>query len=610
MSYGAAILWSESELDMTKDFARLKADLQHRSDRDFERAALSLLRILFPKAIQTRTMKGLDKLGIDLFEWADAGPLPVGAQCKGFEVTEREVGKSQVDQCVKSIVKFGKTSVTVDHYVLIINRRISSVAIRTELNAALAQLVKQKRAARAELWDLPHFLRAVQDGMRDRALASIKTRGLGARHQPFELITHVPLRQSTLEMDQYRLRSASEPTERLGDPAVEAMPSGVGSVVVLTAEAGCGKTTTAERALRTAGRSVIAVPASAFDLRRTDSTNDFLLQCFDEAQLLDDVEGEDRERQRTIARNLARTELLSESPSVALLIDGVDESTYFTRKGGLQTLFNHLREVRAPVLLTVRRELWDERKADFETSFGELAKDPLERARKRRTAKLVELPFWTETQIVALATRFRDSLTEPSERDGVDAFISSVENGDYETLYGDIPKRPLFLQFILENAADGDLQTATRMQLVDRWIAHKIERDYHATNRAPIIDGIHSLDDTMTVAFLAMARAARVMTRIEPKALELRASCSLHELRAADERLARLDPTGVGLNTVLVPLPRRKWQDVELRFAHRVFHELFLARQILEAPAAFTGVALPPGVAEWLEEARRAAEGG
>src|SRR5438067_1365308 len=55
---------------------------------------------------------------------------------------------------------------------------------------------------------------------------------------------------------------------------------------------------------------------------------------------------------------------------VILILDALDESIYFSRPGGLQQLFNQLRDIRVPVILLARSEFWEGKQSDFANSYG------------------------------------------------------------------------------------------------------------------------------------------------------------------------------------------------------------------------------------------------
>jgi hypothetical protein len=175
----------------------------------------------------------------------------------------------------------------------------------------------------------------------------------------------------------------------------------------------------------------------------------------------------------------------------ALILDGLDESFYLTRRGGLQILLNLLRDVKVPVVLTARTEFFRARQADFTTLFGLTGAGP----GRRRRIRLVELLPWDDAQIALLARRYHDSLADPDEQQRLRRLITSIEQGAYRSFYGNIPRRPLFLRLILETVACHDVHRVGRARLFAEWARLKVVRDA-LSGRAPILDEAESGDTT------------------------------------------------------------------------------------------------------------------
>jgi hypothetical protein len=210
-----------------------------------------------------------------------------------------------------------------------------------------------------------------------------------------------------------------------------------------------------------------------------------------------------------------------------------------------------------------------------------------------------------------LAVRFRDSLPEEVRRRRVDALIRLVEEDNYHRFYGDIPRRPLFLRYILETVSEYGIHGVDRRALLFDWVSLKIRRDVAdpmrggGPGRMPITSDQEGVDATVALSFRIMRRAATLMTQIHDGQLELLPSCAEEMLLGAFRALERVtDTTGLVLHSLLVPVETASAAaESRLRFAHQVHHELFLALEIEHDPAAYAGIGLPPGVAEWLQRA-------
>jgi hypothetical protein len=136
-----------------KEYKLLSGELATSEGRDFERLALPLIRIIWSNAIAPAAMGPYDRIGADHLVWADREPLTLVVQCKGFEVPEEEIGKSQIRQCLKSIQSFKKSGQKAKTYLLIHNRTGKNEELRKVVGLELKTLVESGQVNRAELWD-------------------------------------------------------------------------------------------------------------------------------------------------------------------------------------------------------------------------------------------------------------------------------------------------------------------------------------------------------------------------------------------------------------------------------------------------------------------------
>ena len=595
------------------------AELAVTEDRDFERKVLPFIRLVWSDATAAPVMRSFDQAGIDILAWGDDSRLRLAVQCKGFRVAADELGGDQVDQCARSIAAFQRSEIPVDTYILLYNRDGRNTEFAKAVRQELGRLVDSGQAQRAELWDLNLFLRrsfaAVYTFVRD-ALAA-RSRSMAAdvlENEPTLCVPleTVPLRTSLLVIDPYRLRDASRSKDNVSRPAREllALDKGV-NISVLIGEAGFGKTTAALDALQNEPRGVLYLPARTI-AAQTMGTKDLLQQTVELDELLPKAEPSVLEVFRRLARPAIEYVLKDPDYPVALIIDGIDESVFLSRRGGLQGLFNALREVRVPIVITARTEYWMARQMEFTTSFGMTAASKARRERNVRRVKLTELLPWRDGDILKLARRYREVLPEGPPRQHVDVLIESVASGQYAQLYGDIPRRPLFLRFILETVAEHGAQQVGKADLFGDWARMKIVRDVTAptmrggAGRISIAAGSDGVDATVELAFLAMRWAAFRMTQVNEGTLELLASCSVDDVLSAHPRLQAItDPTGLVLNSLLVPVsPRKAGDSLGVRFAHRAFQEFFLADILWRHPDLRPAATLPSDIEAWMLEFR------
>jgi hypothetical protein len=407
---------------------------------------------------------------------------------------------------------------------------------------------------------------------------------------------------SELSVNPYQLVKASPPAYLVGNPAAELLKWDQRNLVLMIGEAGFGKTTAALQTYKSK-QQIFYVPGASIS---TANTKDFLRQCVNLDGLFSQFEAGDLPTVNRILNPVVEQVLKEESNPIALVIDGLDESVYFSRRGGLQWLFNNLRNVLVPVILLARAEFWHARLDDFKTSIGQIGDGD----HPGRKIKLIELLPWTQKEILALAKRYRKGLTDPMQQANLDKLIAAIVDGSYAQIYGDIPARPLFLRFILDCVAMQGVRRTGRAQLYYDWVRTKIARDvanpmrWGSVGRAPIANDRESLDSTIRLAFRAMTLAAFRMTEIQQGALELLPSCQLDDLLISDEQLSIIsDPTGLFLNSLLVPnSPTPAYKPREIRFAHRTFQEFFLALYLSQHPDSAKDINLPDSISELLAD--------
>jgi hypothetical protein len=591
-------------------FKTLRGELQAMSDRVFERGALPYLRMVFPRLVGSPPRRGLDAAGIDYLEFTESQPFPIIVQCKGFEV--RELEADQVRQVLGSIRSFRESGFRTDTFLLVHNRLGKHEAFRTAVEEALHKLVETGAAANAELWDVDMLVKRALTGLYQRLTALAREKNLSVVKEYAEAepelcapLDEVPLRIDLLTVDQHRLARTAEGQERVADP-VRVLLETKSRFALLVGYAGFGKTTATLRLTRESGLRTFFVPAARLE-RMT--TTDILGQCVDIEALVAGHAEEHGPTVRRAARLVIDVFFAKDDGSYLLLLDGLDESTVIAQRGGLQHLFNALRRVGSRIVLTVRKEFLEARATDFSSSVGLVSDRP--HRRQNQSLAQVELLPWTDDKIVALVRRFAETV-EGEGRDRLLALADQINAGSYRAIYGDIPRRPLFLRFIMETVADTGVHAVDRASLFMEWARLKIVRDVtrptqFGGQRVPITDE-RSLDDTIDLAFEAMSWAARCMTRVSDGQVQMLPTCSVTEVLALPALNGRGNVEGLLLNSLLVPVgSRRPPEPLQLRFAHRAYQEYFLARFICREPNTFA-VALPPDVEDWLDGLRRSAQ--
>lgn len=594
------------------EFKRLAGKLSATHGRDFEREVLPLLRVIAPTLVAPPALGSFDQAGVDLVAWRNDGGLSLVVQCKGFKVEEIALGKAQIESCQESIATFVSRGLTADTYLLVHNRFGLNDGFKREVSAALQTLQQSGRVRRAELWDQSQLLKQVGSALESHLVRRLQEVSQAERARKLSLdrrvesLHAVPYKMSRLTFDRHRLQKVEELSTTVADPARKIVDFDTGNLWLLLGDAGFGKTTVALRSTISTERIGFFFRAARLSAMLTN-TKGLLAQCVAMPEFFTDFPVEDVALLEELSRAFMAALLMRPETPAFLVIDGLDESLALSRRGGLQWLFNALLDVKVPVVLVSRTEFWRKKRADFETSFGLEAQVKGGR-QAERTALLIELLPWNNQEIIALATRFRTTLTDPQQQGRIDELIQLVEQNRYHQLYGDIPRRPLFLSYILETVAEHGVHGIGRRGLLIEWASLKIRRDVvepmfgGGPGRIPITSDREGVDETIELSFRIMRRAAQLMTQVREQRLELLPSCSEEELTNAVKAIEHLtDTTGIVLHSLLVPVEKMSVTDESrLRFAHQIHHELFLALQIERDPSSCAGIALPPEVSDWL----------
>lgn len=534
----------------------------------------------------------------------DSGDLAVAVLCRAYSTFA--LTHEHADELARALDALRALGPRIGALVVLHNQDGRSAPFRERVLLTLASLQAAGLARQVLLLSRELLLRDAFDAMVERLGEAVAQRSAACAPEPGLIapLAEVPLQSSELRADPFQLRSTSPPEARLCDPAALLLTEAAPPITFLIGEAGFGKTTAALRTFSLRDHQVLYVPGA--QITPELNTKALLLQCLEGASLFAAAPPAEQAVLTLLARPAFEHLLKRPERRIAILLDGLDESFFLTRRGGLQILLNLLREVRAKVVLIARKEYWYARQGDFRSFFGIAAASP----RPERPVRLIELLPWDDAQIAQLSRRHREGLLDPAQRVRLDRFIAAVEGGAYARYYGDIPRRPLFLRFILETVAHHDVHQVGRARLFAEWASLKILRDA-AAGRPPILEPEEGADTTCALAFRAMERVAWHMAQVREGELELLPACALEDALRDDDRLGALvEPTGLLLNSLLIPTAPRSDHPLEVRFAHRAYQEYFLSRYLRAHPEALRGVTLPDGVREWLsdltaEEAQR-----
>jgi hypothetical protein len=379
------------------------------------------------------------------------------------------------------------------------------------------------------------------------------------------------------------------PTTQTGDVVDALLHHDERLLHVIVGHAGFGKTTLVMRAARERALRWLLIPAAKI---RSDSANAQTL--FETALDFDAVLAGATEAERPVWQRIVGPVLkyLTQFRSgLGVIVDALDESEVIGTSYGLQTFFNLFRRAVVPVVITMRTELWMARRDDLTPGMSAVESTV-------QTLDVIELLPWTDQQIIEAARLRLASVRQRLVRERIERFIADVRSGDYERFYGDIPRTPLFLRFILDVLDRREPRNMERPALVQYWVELKITRDVEVPRRKggarlAIRRGVTSVKEVVALSLDAMIEAAAAMTVVHGDAVELLPDCSFDEIRGAMGRGAPDSAESLALNSLLITTSAG---EPRLRFAHRLFQEYFLAH----AASRFAGKRLPESVVEWV----------
>jgi len=553
--------WPNRSFGARGEFKKLASAIRERGDKSLAEALLPVVHLLWPEA---RLVDG------DGFHIAVGSTVAI--HCSGHD--EKEI--------VRGIEAFRRSASAqpVRDFIVIIDREELTVGVRKAVRLSLERLIAEGDAERVMVWNhRDHLMYAAFEMMLERVFASIDRWSAAMLEEQSRIerkigaapVRRVPLRKYQLRIDATALRSGREYAEVVTD-VVESIARGERRQVLL-GTAGFGKTTAVMRAARELALRWLVIPAAR--LRRDGANAQTVFEtALDFDELLRGATPEERPLWQRIAGPVLKYITQIDS-GLGVIVDALDESPTIPRSYGLHTFFNFFRRAKVPVIITMRSSFWEARREDFVAGKSAVESTV-------QTIDVVELQPWGDEQIVEAARLRLAEVSQVKARRRIEAFIDDVENGEYLRFYGDIPRTPLFLRFILDILDRRDPRDMNRRDLFRYWAEQKIARDFKVPlkkggSRIPIRVGVTTVEETIALSFRAMTAAAECMTEVRDGVVELLPDCTFEQIRAAMGAEAPDSAESLALNSLLITM---SGTEGRLRFAHRVFQEFFLGGRL------------------------------
>lgn len=569
---------------MGRGIRGITKDLYESHGRDFQKRCYSWLKFLYPELHDAKDLGEIDKEGIDLYIFkSDRINYEKVFQCKGFE---KAFGDSQLKQCTKSIKTFSKSGVWAEEYYLIINVQLDknySGKLLIELN----QLVENKKVGKAYLLNSNSFVSYYDTELRKLILNKISESNkkfyddyTSVMEQKF-YYENVPFIEderackSPIEFISNTIDNANNKKDTSGKSKSN------GKYIFLVSEFGFGKTTTLlELYHRCINDKLIPIyiPATILSNNAFSGTSSITREIF--KILFDDIDSEESDKIVRFSSE-SMTSLLQNESSIILMFDGLDEHLQFYKIEGLRTLFNSTSEFKAPCIFSFRKSYWEERFEDFKLA---LAKSRIEK-------DYIFLVEWGEKEISDYIELFIEKNSErlkSNEIERLNHLKEIVNNNLYEQYYGDIPKRPLFLEMILRDIISGDIQKRNISELYLNYFLEKFDRDIlgqfdkFAPQREMLGFSVASLKAILIEIHECAARSCLKNENFD-YGQEAIIENMIHE-KDIKQRMIHFglsNDIAVFISiSVLTPVSKRGNMNMKLKFVHKSFMEFFIARII------------------------------
>jgi hypothetical protein len=347
--------------------------------------------------------------------------------------------------------------------------------------------------------------------------------------------------------------------------------------VFLVSEFGFGKTSLLLRyAEHLRGRNILSIfipmaLLSPMVFSRTDLFSKailelILLEKLDEQNLFDGL------------RIRAFKEMLKFRTDIVLLFDGLDEHQLPYHAEGLNQIKECLKDFKPPCVFSVRKEFWDARRERFEETFM---------TRHRRIFEKIELVEWPDEVILSFIKEYGERTGTTSE---LKEFFQLVNEHRYEEFYGDIPKRPLFLEMLIRDVSSGELRTSNRIQkrnlaqLYEDYFREKFRlgrASFFSSQTArplPMNNGTEKVIENM---LMVMERsAAAMLSNDELGSIEFLNQIPVSKIENFLQQAGFADDLSFFLHSVLIPFGKHDLTGLKVKFAHKSFQEYFVARYL------------------------------
>lgn len=598
-----------------KDFSR---ELQNKTGHDYQKYIYEILKPLIPSLKYAKDLNVLDKSGVDLV-WIEGDDYIQTIQCKGFDVAG--FGESQFKQCQSSVKSFIKSGIKTEEYIFIINRGSNSVDYnKIYKQKLLDEIAKVKIAGKADevtLYDNDTFANYIRSSIevdiRNRILKSTRSfredynnrmqQGIYLYDTPFtyETYSKTEKNHNPINFINDRLVSRIHHYDELITTLTKRKSSVKNDWLFVMSEFGFGKTSlllnSADK-LSDSKKMFLYLPVALL-------SKDFIIHKNNVSKNILQIFLDFNPDEGGITSSLyppVLSKLLKTRTDLILLIDGIDEGSFLYYDNALKQFFNLFKDYNTPIVFSVRKEFYYERGNEFSKAIKSDWNDK----------KIIFLEEWGIKEM----SFYVNSLFKIHKNKDLLKFKKLIENNEYNTLYGDIPKRPLFLKMICEDILNGDTEQKSIDELYEGYFLRKFDIDRDSSIGADAKEGrpLTYGEGEQKIAYKIMQVLEEVAgmliagSKNEEKNIEhyykdktenlFQYSSSLIIKENIEEEelevvIKKYFPNSNEimdflLHSVLVPEHKRKGASMRLRFAHKSFQEFFTKKFLENSTKLFT----------------------
>lgn len=558
-------------------------ELSSLSGVPFQKKCFEHLSDLIPDLRYAAELKLVDRKGIDIYQISSSAKYDfnIAFQCKGLET---RFDKSQYQQCMASLAALRKANVRINKYYMLVNLKSKyfDLTLKKALVDQIKLLVTDKIANSAQLLDAEAFT-GFLGGMIQLQLSKQIQR---ANNRFAKDYTRNMNQKFYYESIPYQIgnKNGSNAADYVINKTIDIDKNTLRSTgknwILVISEFGFGKTSLLFHLfdrIRKHKQRCLYIPVALF------SRDDFLYTTKFASRLLKIIEGRDIDLSLTynkVRSRLLHYQLQHENDQIILMIDGLDEQEELFKQDILKIFFKHISVFKCPIIFTIRKEMWDERYGNFSAALG--------KGNKKNKVKLM-LDEWDDNDILSYL-----DIHSHSVRSGIRAkkniaeFRRLVEKGSYEKYYGDIPRRPLFLEMLISDIGINRIQHRNISEIYSIYLKNKFLIDRqgafsgHAAKRPLSVS--EDINKTFGIIFAILSKVAAKMVIGIDKSNSMILSSYIEE-KTVEKILAESGiPKTVELmlHSVLVPFGVRTNDNISLKFAHKSFQEFFLARSIYQ----------------------------